>query len=138
MLVSKVDDKNIEVRLADLGISTFLGGINREATMFIGTKGFTAPEMINGQAYGLPFDIWSLGVVVHTLLFHKLPFDGEDESEQDRRICNEPLNLENMRMSTQVSPQAKDLVQKMMIKDPADRITIQQVMAHPWITDAIN
>ena len=116
VLISKADDKDLQVRLADLGISAFLGGLNKQETMYIGTKGFIAPEMLNGDPYGLPFDIWSLGVVVHTLLFHELPFDCDDDSEQERRVCDEPLNLENLSLSHLVSEHAKDLVNKMLIK----------------------
>ena len=106
------------------------------ATFQIGTFGYTAPEIHFGQTYGLKLDVWSLGALIHFMLSRKIPFAASADVEVARRIYNETLNLDEIEEFKEVSPEAKDLLHGMLQKEPAKRLSIEQVAAHPWIQDA--
>ena len=68
----EVDDRKFY--LADMGSAAILPTKDAKCTFRICTAGYTAPEMLQAQPYGLPYDIWSLGALVYLLLIAKLPF----------------------------------------------------------------
>ena len=98
----------------------------------IGTPGYTAPEVMCGQNYSFSADIWSLGSLMHALLSAMLPFQCDNRKELKRRACTEPLDLESNRRLRNLSEPAKDLLNGLLRKDPSQRLTIEQALAHEW------
>ncbi|KAL0771047.1 hypothetical protein Bca101_036198 [Brassica carinata] len=89
-------------------------------------KYYLAPEVLQGKSYGKEIDIWSAGVILYLLLSGKHPFETESE------IRRGSLDLESKPWPC-VSENAKDLVKKMLTKDPNNRISASNVLEHSWI-----
>lgn len=132
ILVGSDQKHKLKVWLADLGISSRLESKAARRISSIGTPGYFPPEMIKKKPYGLPIDIWSLGVMMHSLLAISLPFHDKDKSSHKRRVCTEELDLDSVKILDNVSVEAKDLMRGMLTKDPEMRLTIDQVADHAW------
>ncbi|KAF4322759.1 hypothetical protein BBO99_00001407 [Phytophthora kernoviae] len=102
----------------------------------VGTYQFLAPECCSGIPYD-PFkvDIWAVGIVHYIFLFGKLPFTSESTRELFDEIVRAEIIVpdeKNSGREQRVSPEGQDLLQRMLEKDPTQRITIAQALTHPW------
>ena len=93
-----------------------------------------APEVLQHKPYSFSCDIWSIGALMTVLLSARLPFFDEDRNERKRRVCTEPLDLDSCNFMSRLSEPAKDLVTGMLQKDPSQRLSIDQVLAHEWLS----
>jgi len=115
-------DKNGDIKLIDFGLSNYFGQDGQLLSTFCGTPAFAAPEMILGKKYqGPEVDIWSLGVVLYSMLAAKFPFNNVAELLQG--CFSDPQN---------VSPVCRDLLRRMLVVSPENRSTLSQIMSHPW------
>ena len=122
-------DKNIKV--ADFGMAAWqmnnTSGLLRTAC---GSPHYAAPEVIEGRAYnGSSSDIWSCGVILFALLAGRLPFDDED-----LHTLLEKVKIGSYDMPQAMDKRAQDLIARMLEKDVRKRITIEQILAHPFFT----
>ena len=101
----------------------------------IGTPGYIAPELLLGQAYSFGVDVWSLGCTMHLLLSGVPPFWDANRKEQIRLVCKLPLDLVSKPNLSRLSSKAKDLLKAILEKNPAKRLNIDQVLAHPWLQE---
>ncbi|CBN75286.1 Serine/threonine protein kinase [Ectocarpus siliculosus] len=125
-----------EVKLADFGLSDFY---RPGATMRTncGSISYLAPEVFRGTSNaGPPLDVWSIGVILFALLCGRLPFEGSDlqgtnrprEAAIRRRIMEcryKPVES--------LSPEAKDLLRRMLKLDPNERASIPEIFNHSWL-----
>ncbi|OQR81578.1 calcium-dependent protein kinase [Thraustotheca clavata] len=118
------------LKLTDFGGADFVA-MNQTFTGLRGTPLYTAPEILQGK-YSLPADMWSCGVILYRLLGNSFPFDGPLINE---RILHEDIDLKSGRWSN-VSPLAKDLVLKLLVRDPTQRLTAEEALLHPWMSQA--
>lgn len=124
----------VSTKLADFGLSVVVGA-DGKATGFTGSKYYTAPEMIKGVRYGPEVDVWSLGIVLCTMLTGRLPFAGKTKADNEglrRAILVGRINFDQPSWEG-VSEIAKDLVRGMVEVDPAYRLTSEGVLVHPWV-----
>ncbi|KAL0488921.1 5'-AMP-activated protein kinase, catalytic alpha subunit [Acrasis kona] len=120
-------DKNIKI--ADFGLSNMMMDGNFLKTS-CGSPNYAAPEVITGKLYAGPeVDVWSCGVILYALLCGKLPFDEETIPGLFKKIRECSYTF-----PTHVSPLAKDLISKILVVDPVQRITISEIRQHPWFT----
>lgn len=77
-------------------------------------------------------DIWAAGVVLYTMIFAKFPFEGSSRSELISRILEEPLTFPED-LDAYASRAVKDLIHRMLQKDPENGISAQEVREHPWV-----
>ena len=122
-------DKNIKV--ADFGMAAWqmnnTSGLLRTAC---GSPHYAAPEVIEGRAYnGSSSDIWSCGVILFALLAGRLPFDDED-----LHTLLEKVKIGSYDMPQIIDKRAQDLITRMLEKDVRKRITIEQILLHPFFT----
>uniref|UniRef100_A0A1B6EJE7 Ribosomal protein S6 kinase n=2 Tax=Cuerna arida TaxID=1464854 RepID=A0A1B6EJE7_9HEMI len=125
-----------DLRLCDFGFAKQLRAENGLLMTPCYTANFVAPEVLKRQGYDAACDIWSLGVILYTLLAGRSPFaNGPNDTPTDilRRINECKLDLTTGNWST-VSPEAKDLVRKMLHMDPHRRPTAAQLLQQPWLT----
>jgi serine/threonine protein kinase len=98
---------------------------------------YTAPEILEGQPFdGCTIDLWSVGVVLYVMLTGTLPFQVPNV-EMDRRyrqINNGHLIAVISTTDCRVSDDAMNLLQNMFWRDPRKRLTLNEVLVHPWIT----
>eukprot|EP00937_MAST-01D_sp_MAST-1D-sp2_P000194 g194.t1 len=121
------------VKIADFGFAKDWSGASMVS--FIGTPGYLAPELRQGSSYSETVDVWALGVILYVLLSGRLPFAADTAPiPQGKGKAQEHLKLEFPENEFQhVSTSVKELVYHMLMLDPADRITAQQVLDHPWV-----
>uniref|UniRef100_A0A1B6I5R0 Protein kinase domain-containing protein n=2 Tax=Homalodisca TaxID=139475 RepID=A0A1B6I5R0_9HEMI len=125
------------VKVSDFGLSKLID-TNTDLKTMCGTPVYTAPEILMTQGTGFythQVDVWSLGVMLFLCLSGKLPFS-KDRSplpvvEQIVRVSYSMSGPE----WRGVSPQAASLIRRMLKADPNQRITIEQILAHPWLQD---
>eukprot|EP00897_Mesotaenium_endlicherianum_P004296 jgi/Mesen1/3895/ME000208S02896 len=119
------------VRLADFGASTFVK-LGKKLTMLAGSPYYVAPEVIDG-CYGIEADVWSLGVILYILLCGVPPFWHEEEEGILSAIKQGKVDMAWGPWKN-ISEDAKDLVMRMLTRDTWQRITPEEILAHPWIT----
>ncbi|CAN0294698.1 unnamed protein product [Scytosiphon promiscuus] len=84
--------------------------------------------MVEGKEHNEAVDIWALGVLMYELLVGNPPFDAQGHSATYRRIINVDL-----RYPSHVTPEARDLIGRLIRKKPSDRLPLERVPQHPWI-----
>ena len=117
-------------KLVDFGLSKMIGP-NERATEPFGTLGYVAPEILLNSPYTSNCDLWSVGCIMYALISSSLPFDSEDRKELVKMTCEDPIYLEEPQWET-ITDAGKDLVNRLLIKDPEERITLDEVLTHPW------
>ncbi|XP_041051529.1 ribosomal protein S6 kinase alpha-6 isoform X2 [Carcharodon carcharias] len=124
------------IRICDFGFAKQLRGENGLLMTPCYTANFVAPEVLMQQGYDAACDIWSLGVLLYTMLAGYTPFaNGPNDTAEEilLRIGSGKFSLSGGNWDT-VSDAAKDLLSNMLHVDPHQRFTAEQVLKHPWIT----
>ncbi|XP_056313675.1 ribosomal protein S6 kinase alpha-1 isoform X1 [Danio aesculapii] len=123
------------IRICDFGFAKQLRAENGLLMTPCYTANFVAPEVLKKQGYDAACDIWSLGVLLYTMLTGFTPFaNGPEDTPEEilARIGSGKFSLTGGYWNS-VSHDAKDLVSKMLHVDPHKRLTAAQVLRHPWI-----
>ncbi|XP_072562947.1 ribosomal protein S6 kinase alpha-1 isoform X1 [Paramormyrops kingsleyae] len=123
------------IRICDFGFAKQLRAENGLLMTPCYTANFVAPEVLKKQGYDAACDIWSLGVLLYTMLTGFTPFaNGPDDTPEEilARVSSGKFSLTGGYWNS-VSAEAKDLVSKMLHVDPHQRLTAAQVLRHPWI-----
>ncbi|CAG8642426.1 8990_t:CDS:2 [Acaulospora morrowiae] len=120
-----------KLMITDFGLSKILTHHNDILMTACGTPGYVAPEVLKQIGYGKPVDIWSVGVILYTMLCGYTPFWGEDQSELFESILRGVYHYDDDYWAN-ISDEAKDLIDKMLAYDPDRRITAHDALAHPW------
>ena len=115
-----------DIKIADFGWSVHAPTSRR--TTLCGTLDYLPPEMVEGRDHDASVDIWSLGVLTYEFLTGSPPFEAKGHSETYRRIAKVDLHF-----PSHVSPEARDLISKLLVKDPKRRLALDAVLTHPWI-----
>lgn len=120
-------DQNYKLKLGDFGLS----GVSKDGEFMrtaCGSPNYAAPEVISGTPYcGQEADVWSCGVMLFALLAGYLPFDENNLSTLFKKI-----KAAKFKVPYDISRQSKDLLHRMLNPDPVARISIEEIMAHPW------
>ena len=122
------------IKLIDFGLSKYF---NLEANEFImntriGTPYYMAPEVLEGS-YSQACDMWSIGVITYCLLCGYPPFNEDNEQLLFRKITLCDYEFEEADWSS-ISPEAKHFVSKLMQQNPSKRLTPEEALNHPWLT----
>ncbi|PRP83390.1 hypothetical protein PROFUN_09418 [Planoprotostelium fungivorum] len=120
-----------DVKLTDFGLSKHqLQSDENFMRTRCGTPNYVAPEIIEAIPYTPSIDIWSLGVVFHLMLNCCFPFQGNSMEETHEHVMEGRIHYSE---DVQMSDDAVDLTEKMLRRDPNERITIQDIKMHPWM-----
>ncbi|GCB72190.1 hypothetical protein scyTo_0006197, partial [Scyliorhinus torazame] len=130
LLASKL--KGAAVKLADFGLAIEVQGDQQAWFGFAGTPGYLSPEVLRKDPYGKPVDMWACGVILYILLVGYPPFWDEDQHRLYQQIKAGAYDFPSPEWDT-VTPEAKDLINKMLTINPAKRITASEALKHPWI-----
>ncbi|KAI7889515.1 kinase-like domain-containing protein [Mucor mucedo] len=121
-------DAEDNVKICDFGFARFTQK-NQYLETFCGSLSYSAPEVILRKKYtGPETDIWSLGVILYTLLAGEYPFDDDSEIMTQRKIVQV-----DYQMPFYFAADLSDLISHMLQLDPAQRITIDNIIDHPWM-----
>jgi len=126
-LYEKAD--NDHLKLIDFGFS-HIWEPNTKMALSCGTLAYVAPEVLK-KSYTAKCDLWSLGVILFILLAGYMPFSGAERAQR-KAIEDGNYSWRPERWKT-VSEEAKDLVKKLLQKDPEARLSAEQALAHPFI-----
>ncbi|XP_065881100.1 calcium-dependent protein kinase 11 [Euphorbia lathyris] len=127
-----VPEDDAHLKTTDFGLSIFYKPGQRFSDV-VGSPYYVAPEVLL-KHYGPEIDVWSAGVILYILLTGVPPFWAENESGIFKLILRGKLDFESEPWPT-ISDSAKDLIRKMLERDPRTRISAHEVLCHPWIVD---
>ena len=129
LLLSDATDSAI-VKLGDFGLSSVVGDSLLKTAC--GTPGYVAPEVLKQTGYGREVDMWSVGVILYILLCGFPPFYHENANQLYRQIMRGDFEFIAPYWDP-VSDSAKDLVRKLLVVDPKQRLTAEQALQHEWM-----
>ncbi|RYH30172.1 hypothetical protein EON65_05965 [archaeon] len=101
-------------------------------TEAVGTPSYIAPEVLNGDAYGKPVDMWAFGVIFYILLGGYPPFHDTDQAKLFKKITRAAYQF-HVEYWQSISGEAKDLIRGLLVLNPNNRLTVDQALAHPWL-----
>uniref|UniRef100_A0A673BGX8 calcium/calmodulin-dependent protein kinase n=1 Tax=Sphaeramia orbicularis TaxID=375764 RepID=A0A673BGX8_9TELE len=119
------------IKIADFGVSNQFEGSDALLTSTVGTPAFLAPEALSETRKnfsGKALDVWAMGVTLYCFVFGVCPFMDERILSLHQKIKTQPVELAD------ISDDLKDLLLKMLDKNPETRISIPQIKVHPWVT----
>ncbi|VEU24205.1 DEKNAAC105384 [Brettanomyces naardenensis] len=120
-------DDNLNIKIADFGLSNIMSDGNFLKTS-CGSPNYAAPEVISGKLYAGPeVDVWSCGVILYVMLCGRLPFDDELIPALFKKISNGVYTIPH-----DLSPGAKNLLTRMLVVNPLNRITVQEILDDSW------
>ncbi|KAL8172567.1 hypothetical protein V2J09_024371 [Rumex salicifolius] len=125
-------DEDAKLKATDFGLSVFYNP-GQYFDDVVGSPYYVAPEVLC-KRYGHEADVWSAGVILYILLSGVPPFWAETEAGIFRQILHGKLDFDSEPWPS-ISDSAKDLIRKMLDRDPRRRLTAHQVLCHPWIVD---
>lgn len=129
-----VDHKADTIKLTDFGLSN--RAENKMLNTVCGSPNYMAPEVLQSQQKGYDgfcSDMWSCGVILYEMLTGILPFDSPHLEKLYTMIEKGEYDS-----PTGISPQAKDLITRLLVTDPTARATMKDVIAHPWFQQDFN
>ena len=125
-----LNDK-MEVKLGDFGLATKLDFDGEKKRTICGTPNYIAPEVLEGKAgHSYEVDIWSLGVIIYTLIIGKPPFETSDVKTTYKRIR---MNAYSFPEHIIISDAARDLITQILNGDPKMRPTLDEILAHEFL-----
>ncbi|XP_064484712.1 MAP/microtubule affinity-regulating kinase 3-like isoform X13 [Ornithodoros turicata] len=121
-------DGEMNIKIADFGFSNeFVPGMKLDT--FCGSPPYAAPELFQGKKYDGPeVDVWSLGVILYTLVSGSLPFDGANLKELRERVLRGKY-----RIPFYMSTDCENLLKKFLVLNPAKRATLEAIMKDKWM-----
>ncbi|KAL3846090.1 hypothetical protein ACJIZ3_003493 [Penstemon smallii] len=123
-------DEDAPMKVIDFGLSDFIRPDQR-LNDIVGSAYYVAPEVLH-RSYSSEADIWSIGVITYILLCGSRPFWARTESGIFRSVLRADPNLYDAPWPS-VSPEAKDFVKRLLIRDHRKRMTAAQALTHPWL-----
>ena len=124
-------DGHGNIKIADFGVSRKV--IDNEILFEqCGTPAYIAPEIVRELGYkGYPVDIWSAGVCLYAMLYGNVPFKANQMGDLNKMILDATIEYKDT-----VSEEARDLMQRMLQKNPNKRLTALESLNHKWFEDA--
>ena len=122
----------MQVKLVNFELSKLISGGETSNEPY-GTLSYVAPEILLEKPYGKEVDLWSIGIITFLLLCGSLPFDDEhSEREIARQTIHDEVPFRDS-IWKNLSPEAKDFVGGLLVKNPIHRLTITEALMHDWI-----
>lgn len=118
------------VKLVDFGHSIASSRWTKRPTNTpVGTLEYVAPEMLARQEQDSTVDVWSLGILIHELLVGCAPFE---DAEPELTSCRVDT-MGDLEIPEEIEDEAADLITKLLVRIPEDRMHLEDVLKHPWI-----
>uniref|UniRef100_A0A8C1MVG9 MAP/microtubule affinity-regulating kinase 3 n=1 Tax=Cyprinus carpio TaxID=7962 RepID=A0A8C1MVG9_CYPCA len=121
-------DADSNIKIADFGFSNEFK-LGSKLDTFCGSPPYAAPELFQGKKYDGPeVDIWSLGVILYTLVSGSLPFDGQNLKELRERVLRGKY-----RVPFYMSTDCESILRRFLVLNPTKRCTLEQIMKDKWM-----
>ena len=121
-------DENSKAYLTDFGWSNYIRN-NRSRSTICGTPLYLPPEMVTESGHNEKADIWCIGVLLFELMTGKVPFEGNDYTSVKYNIMKI-----NISWPSDMDPEVKDLISKILKKNPNERLSIEKILSHSFFT----
>ncbi|KAG9100648.1 Protein kinase [Ceratobasidium sp. UAMH 11750] len=121
-----------DVKVIDFGLSNVMtdGDFLRTSC---GSPCYACPEVISAKVYAGPeVDVWSMGVILYLMLAGRLPFEDENTQTLMDKICTGRYHMPNS-----IPPDAAHLIKNCIVVNPIKRLTIPEIMKHPWFLSGL-
>ena len=118
----------LEVKLGDFGLAKKIS----EKELMTGEDGtiyYMAPEIFKGKGYSFEVDIWAIGIIMYKLILGELPFYGNNKKNTEYKIMKGELKFPENSITSKA---AKDLIKKILVKNPNERPTLNQILQHDF------
>lgn len=125
-LIKKTNPNDFVIKLTDFGIACLYDEENKPSRR-CGTTIALPPEIIRGSQYTPKIDCWAIGVIMYELLSNELPFYSKDNDQLFIKILKKPISFKQKAWDN-VSLEGKDLVTRLLHKDPAKRLTAAEAL----------
>jgi polo-like kinase 1 len=123
----------MELKIGDFGLATKLEFDGERKRTICGTPNYIAPEILEAkQGHSYEVDVWSLGVILYTMLIGKPPFETSDVKTTYRRIR---MNAYTFPDHVHISESAKDMITKILTNDPAKRPSLDELLMHDFLNN---
>ena len=120
----------MELKVGDFGLATKLDFEGERKRTVCGTPNYIAPEILDGKAgHSYEVDIWSLGVIIYTLIIGKPPFETRDVKTTYKKI---KMNAYSFPETAIISEAAKNLISQILVTDPSKRPSLDQILIHDF------
>ena len=134
-----IDSKG-HIKLTDFGLSKIVTNIEEKSFTICGTLQYIAPEIISGEGYNESVDWWSLGIIMYEMLTGKLPFKFNFDSQEEQEQNDLNIYDKKIKFPSWIEENAKDLINKLLNKDPEKRIGsgkegAENIKKHPFFSD---
>lgn len=122
----------MEIKLGDFGLATKLEFDGERKRTICGTPNYIAPEILDGRSgHSFEVDTWSLGVLIYTMAIGKPPFETNDVKLTYRRI---KMNAYSFPENISISEELKDLITNILVNDPTQRPTLDDIQNSRFLT----
>lgn len=132
-LLYENEKPDAKIKIADFGLAKLLSEESMLMHTACGTPGYVAPEILKGLAYDSEVDLWSIGIVLYILLCGFPPFYNENTVKLYECIKKGSFEYPSPFWDN-VSEDAKDLINRLLVVDPKKRLTAIDALNHNWIT----
>ena len=126
-----LDPDTETIKICDFGLASPFkkpaDGLSSHLTTNVGSLPYMAPELFHGDYDGALVDVWALGVILYALTAKRMPFEAKDDNTLQTLI-----EAANPEYPTWLPTELKDLLMKIFVADPHERITLDGIMAHHW------
>lgn len=130
------------IKLIDFGYAG-VWAAEKPLTGLCGTPDYVAPEVLtwyeddeNGTPYGKGSDLWSLGVLLYVILSGCSPFSADEEDAILALVAQAKFEFHEAEWS-HISDDAKNLISKLLVVEPTARLSMEQLLDHPWLKNAV-
>lgn len=137
-----VSSESADMKLIDFGYAG-LWAADKQLTGLCGTPDYVAPEVLtwyddddNGTPYGKGSDLWSLGVLLYVILSGCSPFSADEEEQLLKQVAEAKYEFFEHEWKN-ISAEAKDIISRLLVVDPAKRLTMPELLSHAWVKDAV-
>nr|SVE79400.1 EOG090X03P9 [Daphnia magna] len=120
--------KEMKIKIADFGLATQLSRPDEKHMTMCGTPNYISPEVATRSSHGFEADVWGLGCLLYTLLVGRPPFDTDAVKSTLTRVV-----MADYKLPVTMSVEAKDLIQRLLKKNPKERPSLMEVMEHPFM-----
>ena len=129
LIVGRENSGLLKVKLIDFGTAKIFNEFSKNKAL-VGSSYYIAPEVIRGK-YDEACDLWSIGVIMYIMLVGTPPFNGDEDDDILRAVSIGKYETSYPQYQS-LSPEAKDLITKLLKFNPTERITAEDALKHPW------
>eukprot|EP00916_Digyalum_oweni_P005129 GHVL01009081.1.p1 GENE.GHVL01009081.1~~GHVL01009081.1.p1 ORF type:complete len:779 (+),score=92.84 GHVL01009081.1:128-2464(+) len=123
-------DEAMNLKVGDFGLAARLNSDCEQKRTICGTPNYIAPEVLRNKGHSLEVDVWSLGVIMYTMLIGRPPFETKNVQDTYKRIES---NQYQYPAQCRVSAEGRSLINGMLQVNPADRFALDKILDHPWL-----